>query len=141
MADELDPKTPEAEEPDTPTEGALTDSDSAATDANSGATGSPGDKTERLAPVKRNRSKAPVRKSRPTAKQSNRKPKVEDKFKAKNPAHFARQSVAELKKVVWPTAESTRGYFVLVVAFVVFIMAYVSILDVAFGWGLLKIFG
>ena len=46
---------------------------------------------------------------------------------------FYRQVVAELRKVVWPTQEQLVTYFIVVMAFVVFMMALVSVLDLAFG--------
>ena len=46
---------------------------------------------------------------------------------------FYRQVVAELRKVVWPTQEQLVTYFVVVMAFVLFMMALVSVLDLAFG--------
>lgn len=58
-----------------------------------------------------------------------------------SPPEFVRQSVSELKKVVWPTGEQVRGYFVVVLVFVLAIIAYVSVLDLGFGWLLLKVFG
>ena len=96
-------------------------------------------------PVKRNRSVAPVKKDRPTPKQAKGSThagaQAEDPYRAKNPAHYVRQSVNELKKVTWPTLNDTKSYFVLVLMFVVFIMVFVSVLDTFFGWGLLKILG
>lgn len=58
-----------------------------------------------------------------------------------SPPEFVRQSVGELKKVVWPTGEQVRGYFVVVLVFVLAIISYVSVLDLGFGWLLLKVFG
>ena len=46
---------------------------------------------------------------------------------------FYRQVVAELRKVVWPTQQQLITYFFVVMAFVVFMMALVSGLDLAFG--------
>ncbi len=57
------------------------------------------------------------------------------------PAQFVNQSVDELKKVVWPTGQQVRQYFLVVLVFVLFIMAYVVALDTGFGALLLKIFG
>ena len=48
-------------------------------------------------------------------------------------ATFYRHVVAELRKVVWPTQEQLVTYFIVVMAFVVFMMALVSVLDLAFG--------
>ena len=49
------------------------------------------------------------------------------------PILFYRQVVAELRKVVWPTQQQLITYFFVVMAFVVFMMALVSGLDLAFG--------
>jgi preprotein translocase subunit SecE len=46
---------------------------------------------------------------------------------------FYRQVVAELRKVVWPTQEQLVTYFLVVMLFVMFMMAFVSVLDLAFG--------
>ncbi|PIF03100.1 MAG: preprotein translocase subunit SecE [Propionibacterium sp.] len=54
---------------------------------------------------------------------------------------FTKQSIGELKKVNWPTAEQMRVYFIAVLIFVLFVIAFVSLFDVAFGALLLKIFG
>ncbi|MFT3874052.1 MAG: preprotein translocase subunit SecE [Nocardioides sp.] len=53
--------------------------------------------------------------------------------KRTSPATFYRQVVAELRKVVWPTREQLWTYFVVVMAFVLFMMAMVALLDLAFG--------
>ncbi len=54
---------------------------------------------------------------------------------------FYRQVVAELRKVVWPTRKQLSTYFVVVLTFVVFVIAIVSVLDLVFGWAMFKIFG
>lgn len=58
-----------------------------------------------------------------------------------SPAVFVRQSVGELRKVVWPSGSQLGEYFVVVLAFVLFIIAFVGLLDLFFGWGLLKLLG
>ena len=70
-----------------------------------------------------------------TPKQRRRSP--EDHERRSTPAEFVQESVTELKKVVWPTAATTRQYFVVVLVFVLFIMAFVAGLDALFGWLLL----
>lgn len=57
------------------------------------------------------------------------------------PAAFVGQSAAELRKVIWPTSSQLSQYFVVVLLFVLFIVAYVGLLDPAFGWVLLKFLG
>ena len=94
-------------------------------------------------------SSRPVRKSLPDdapAKKDHATPKqragsAKARKKRTTPASFARESVGELRKVVWPTASQLRQYFVVVLVFVLLVIAYVSVLDLLFGWGVLKIFG
>jgi preprotein translocase subunit SecE len=50
-----------------------------------------------------------------------------------SPAMFYRQVVAELRKVVWPTQNQLRTYFVVVLVFVVVMMALTASLDLGFG--------
>lgn len=57
------------------------------------------------------------------------------------PAQFVRESIAELKKVVWPTGNQLQQYFIVVLVFVLIMIGIVSVLDLAFGAGILKIFG
>jgi len=49
--------------------------------------------------------------------------------------------VAELRKVVWPTQQQLITYFVVVLVFVLTIMTIVSVLDLAFGRLVFKVFG
>ena len=53
---------------------------------------------------------------------------------------YYRQVVAELRKVVYPTQEQLVTYFIVVMVFVVFMMALVSVLDLAFGQLIFAIF-
>ena len=53
--------------------------------------------------------------------------------KRTSPAVFYRQVVAELRKVVWPTQEQLITYFMVVMVFVIFMMALISVLDLGFG--------
>lgn len=50
-----------------------------------------------------------------------------------DPVTFVRQSVAELRKVVWPTQEQLVTYFIVVMVFVIAMMALVAALDLGFG--------
>jgi preprotein translocase subunit SecE len=56
------------------------------------------------------------------------------------PIKFVRQSIAELRKVVYPTGQQLINYFVVVLVFVLFVIAYVSLLDLGIGWAIFKIF-
>ena len=53
---------------------------------------------------------------------------------------FYRQVVAELRKVVYPTQEQLVTYFLVVMVFVIFMMAFVSALDLGFGKLVFEIF-
>ena len=74
------------------------------------------------------RKAAPVPKGRPTAKRD-----VEPTEKRTTPVAFVRQSVGELRKVVYPTGQQLGNYFVVVLVFVLFIIALVSLLDLGIG--------
>ena len=54
---------------------------------------------------------------------------------------FYRQVVAELRKVVWPTQEQLITYFLVVMVFVLFMIAIVSLLDLGFGKAVFAVFG
>jgi preprotein translocase subunit SecE len=54
---------------------------------------------------------------------------------------FYRQVVAELRKVIWPTRQQLVTYWTVVLVFVLTIIAIVSVLDLAIGWVMLKVFG
>jgi preprotein translocase subunit SecE len=115
---------------------------------------------EEPTPIVRAHSTSPVRKSSATgaasqsAGTSKRSKKSGKKAKAKTsasgaeqghhragPIAFTKQSVGELKKVVWPTGEQTGQYFVVVLVFVLFIMAVVAGLDFGLTRLLLRLFG
>lgn len=57
------------------------------------------------------------------------------------PITFIKQSIAELKKVRWANPDEVFQYFVVVLVFVVFIVAFVSLLDLAFSAGIFRLFG
>jgi preprotein translocase subunit SecE len=57
-----------------------------------------------------------------------------------SPVTFIRQSIAELRKVVWPTQPQLINYFVVVMVFVVVMMAIVSVLDLVFGRLVFEVF-
>ena len=56
-------------------------------------------------------------------------------------ALFIRQVIGELKKVVTPTRKELLSYTGVVLVFVVIMMAIVSLLDWAFGLGVVWVFG
>ncbi len=57
-----------------------------------------------------------------------------------SPGLFVRQVVAELRKVVWPTRDQMVTYWVVVLVFVLFMIAFVSLIDLGAGWALFKFF-
>ena len=61
--------------------------------------------------------------------------------KRTSPTTFYRQIVAELRKVVWPTQQQLITYFIVVLVFVLVVMTIVSLLDLAFGRLVFKVFG
>ena len=56
-------------------------------------------------------------------------------------AVFYRQVVAELRKVIWPTRRELVTYTAVVLVFVVFMVAIVSLFDFASSQGVLRVFG
>ena len=54
---------------------------------------------------------------------------------------FVRQVIAELRKVVWPTRRELVTYTAVVLVFVLFMVAVVSLFDFGFSQGVLKVFG
>ena len=52
---------------------------------------------------------------------------------------FYRQVIAELRKVIWPTRKELITYTTVVIVFVLMIIAYVSVLDLGFGQGVLNL--
>lgn len=96
-------------------------------------------KSSRPQPVKRNLTVAPVKKARPTPKQSEAHQAAHKQ--RTTPPLFVKQSVGELKKVVWPTRDALWRYFLVVLAFVLFVMFFVAGLDALFGWLLLTVLG
>nr|WP_269779633.1 preprotein translocase subunit SecE [Propioniciclava soli] len=57
------------------------------------------------------------------------------------PARFVAESADELRKVVWPTWRQVQDLFWAVLVLVLFVIAFVGLLDFAFGWLLLRLFG
>ena len=54
---------------------------------------------------------------------------------------FYRQVIAELRKVIWPTRKELVTYTTVVIAFVIVVIIYVTILDFGFSKAILGIFG
>jgi preprotein translocase subunit SecE len=70
---------------------------------------------------------------------TNKRDQIEKRERT-TPAKFVRQSVGELRKVVYPTGQQLINYFVVVLVFVLFIIAYVSLLDLGLGAAIFKVF-
>jgi len=54
---------------------------------------------------------------------------------------FVRESVSELRRVVWPTRKQVVTYTAVVLVFVIFMSLLVSAIDLVAGRGVLFIFG
>ena len=57
------------------------------------------------------------------------------------PVTFTKQVVGELRKVRWPTRRELVTYTIVVMVFVVMVLAYVSLLDFAFGEAITWLYG
>ena len=56
-------------------------------------------------------------------------------------ALYYRQVIAELRKVIWPTRRQLITYTIVVIVFVAIMVAILSLLDFAFSWAVLEVFG
>ena len=90
-------------------------------------------------PAQTTRSNAPVKKNRPTRTRA--EATQSDAPKKTGLGDFLSQIVQELKKVSWPTGPQLVRYFVVVLVFVLFMIAFIGLLDLFFGWLMLKLFG
>ena len=82
----------------------------------------------------------PVRELRKKDRATAKRPPGAPREERTGPVTFVRQAIAELRKVIYPTGQQLANYFVVVLVFVLFIIAFVSLLDLAFGAAILKIF-
>jgi preprotein translocase subunit SecE len=57
------------------------------------------------------------------------------------PTRFVRESVSEMRKVLWPSRSELGTYSVVVIVFVVIMVAIVSGLDIGFAKLVLQLFG
>ncbi len=89
----------------------------------------------------RTRTTAPVRKGHATRTRKEAEAESRRHSSRTTPVSFVQQSIGELRKVVWPTGTQVQQYFVVVLVFVLFIMTLVTLLDLGFGWVILKMFG
>ena len=72
---------------------------------------------------------------------SERTKRDRDGGRIRNIGTFYKQVVSELRKVIWPTRKELVTYTTVVVVFVLIITAIVAVFDLAFGKGVLAIFG
>jgi preprotein translocase subunit SecE len=91
-------------------------------------------------------SSRPVRKTAVETKKGRATPKqrragADEEEKRTGPIEFISQCIKELKEVNWPTLNQWQQYFWVVLVFVLFVITYVSLLDLGIGAGLLAIFG
>lgn len=89
------------------------------------------------------REVAPARERRPATQPKGAATPSRDrpeKARRTSPAGFVRESVGELRKVVYPTGQQLLNYFVVVLVFVLFVIAYVSLLDLGLGWAIFRVF-
>lgn len=56
-------------------------------------------------------------------------------------AEFFRETVSELRRVVWPTRKQVMTYTVVVVVFVAVLAVVVNVIDLGVGQVVLRIFG
>ncbi|MDP9091658.1 MAG: preprotein translocase subunit SecE [Actinomycetota bacterium] len=57
------------------------------------------------------------------------------------PARFIRESVSEMRKVLWPSRSELVTYSIVVIIFVVIMVALVAGLDIGFAKLVLQLFG
>jgi preprotein translocase subunit SecE len=104
------------------------------------------DRADELEPVAAGavgRDAAPTRERRPGPKAKGAPTPSRDrpqKVRRTGPTGFVKESVGELRKVVYPTGQQLLNYFVVVLVFVLFVIAYVSLLDLGMGWAIFRVF-
>ncbi len=86
-------------------------------------------------------SRKPVKKAGATRRRAESKREASDPYGPTTPGNFVKQSARELKQVVWPTWPELVSHFTAVLVFVLFFIAFIGLLDVLFGWSLLKLLG
>jgi preprotein translocase subunit SecE len=57
------------------------------------------------------------------------------------PARFVRESVSELRKVLWPSRNELVTYAAVVIIFIAILVAIIAGLDIGFAKLVLKVFG
>jgi preprotein translocase subunit SecE len=87
--------------------------------------------------VKPSRERRPAPKRKGAATPARDRP---EKGHRTGPVTFVQESVGELRKVVYPTGHQLLNYFVVVLVFVLFVIAYVTLLDLGMGWAIFRVF-
>jgi len=90
-------------------------------------------------PVRKGAVEEAAGKGRATPKQRRQRPGEE--HRRATPVEFVKESISELKKVVWPTPSQLQQYFVVVLVFVLIMIGIVAALDLGFGTLMLKLLG
>ncbi len=67
------------------------------------------------------------------AEKTAKKPNIIKRI-AKGISRFFRDTIGEMKKVVWPSAKQVRNNLIIVLVFVAFFAALILLLDYAFGF-------
>jgi preprotein translocase subunit SecE len=104
------------------------------------------DRSDALEPVAAGavgRSVKPARERRPAPKGKGAPTPSRDrpeKGHRTGPVTFVQESVGELRKTVYPTGHQLLNYFVVVLVFVLFVIAYVTLLDLGMGWAIFRVF-
>lgn len=89
------------------------------------------------------RTGRPARERRPAPRKKDAPTPARDRPAGRRrtgPVTFVKESVGELRKVVYPTGPQLLNYFVVVLVFVLFVIAYVSLLDLGLGWAIFRVF-
>jgi preprotein translocase subunit SecE len=112
--------------------------------ASSGVSNKPtGKRAARGASVAASTVKTPARTApaKPTAKNPGKKPKAKKDNIFKRLRKFFREVIAELRKVIWPNRKQMITYTSVVLTFVVFMVAFISGVDIAVIKGVTWLFG
>ncbi|MDR1712221.1 MAG: preprotein translocase subunit SecE [Propionibacteriaceae bacterium] len=142
MAEDLNGITPEADDAladaaEQAAEEAITDPDELAADPAVSEAEAIAAQVAGARPVRKSASE--TKKGAPTP--SRRTATATEEVQRTGPVQFVKESIEELKRVNWPTLSQWQQYFWVVLIFVGFVIAYVSLLDLGIGVGLLAIFG
>ncbi|MCJ0903895.1 preprotein translocase subunit SecE [Rhodococcus sp. ARC_M6] len=120
------------------------DGDQESPSTSSGVSNKPtGKRAARGASVSASTVKTPARtaSAKPIAQNPGKKPKAKKDNLFKRLRKFFREVIAELRKVIWPNRKQMVTYTSVVLAFVVFMVAFISGVDIAVIKGVTWLFG